>query len=380
VNGAAATVTKYYSLGAQRVAIRKGSTLYYELADHLGSASVTTDSSGNNMTRQNYYPFGALRPGPGNNLPVDETYLGKTLDAATGLVQMGARYYDPAIGRFTAPDPIAHPDEPQSLNPYAYAHNNPLTLSDPTGRDVTGMGAIAGYCGMKPWDCPAEWRPPPGRYTGIPVDATVGPPSDHRIGPFHGDRCGGCHISRKKAAQLIQQDATHGAGRGTWNACTVTHTMSAMDCRAAAGIGWESRSALDIFVAFLMLVPGAAEADATEEAAAPVIEGLLGRAATGMEPGVVSATSKAAAREGLAGLDSTSAQFAAANRAIARATSSSTIDVVQRGGDVVVRVARPGADGHQVIETVVTSDGTKRVVQLAYDSNGQLVHYDPKTP
>jgi hypothetical protein len=153
-----------------------------------------------------------------------------------------------------------------------------------------------------------------------------------------------------------------------------------MDCRAAAGIGWESRSALDIFVAFLMLVPGAAEADATEEAAAPVIEGLLGRAATGMEPGVVSATSKAAAREGLAGLDSTSAQFAAANRAIARATSSSTIDVVQRGGDVVVRVARPGADGHQVIETVVTSDGTKRVVQLAYDSNGQLVHYDPKTP
>ncbi|MGQ0824617.1 MAG: hypothetical protein ACT4OX_06240 [Actinomycetota bacterium] len=92
------------------------------------------------------------------------------------------------------------------------------------------------------------------------------------------------------------------------------------------------------------------------------------------------ATSKTAAREGLAGLGATEQQVAAANRAIGRATSTSTIDVVQSGPNVIVRVARPGVDGHQVIETVVRADGSKSVVQLAYDSSGRLVHYDPKTP
>jgi RHS repeat-associated protein len=139
VNGAAATVTKYYAIGSQRVAVREGSTLSYELADHLGSASATTDSSGNGLTRQNYYPFGALRPGPGNNLPVDETFLGKTRDDATGLTQLGARYYDSSIGRFISPDPLSDPANPQSINPYAYAANAPVTLSDPTGLSAFGF-------------------------------------------------------------------------------------------------------------------------------------------------------------------------------------------------------------------------------------------------
>lgn len=146
VNGATATVTTYYTLGSQRVAVRKGSTLNYELADQLGSASATTDSSGNNLVRQNYYPYGGLRPGPGNNLPVDETYLGKTLDAATSLVQMGARYYDPGIGRFISVDPLATPSAPQSLNPYSYSLNNPISNSDPSGLQSPGACSYQHNC------------------------------------------------------------------------------------------------------------------------------------------------------------------------------------------------------------------------------------------
>ena len=54
---------------------------------------MTTNSTGASPVIQRYYPFGAIRPGPGNALAIDQTYLGKTQDS-TGLIQMGARYYD----------------------------------------------------------------------------------------------------------------------------------------------------------------------------------------------------------------------------------------------------------------------------------------------
>jgi hypothetical protein len=96
--------------------------------------------------------------------------------------------------------------------------------------------------------------------------------------------------------------------------------------------------------------------------------------------GILGATSRAEARATLGNLNVTEAQAAAANRAIGRATSSSTIDVTTSGPNVVVRIIRPGTNGHQVIESIVGVDGSKSVVQLAYDSQGNLVHYDPKTP
>lgn len=52
----------------------------------------------------------------------------------TGLIYMRARYYDPEVGRFITADPMpGRPDLPQTLNPYAYAHNNPVNLTDPAG-------------------------------------------------------------------------------------------------------------------------------------------------------------------------------------------------------------------------------------------------------
>ncbi|MFE6252287.1 RHS repeat-associated core domain-containing protein [Streptomyces niveus] len=41
---------------------------------------------------------------------------------------MGARYYDPSLGRFTQPDPSG-----QDTNPYLYAGGDPVNGSDPTG-------------------------------------------------------------------------------------------------------------------------------------------------------------------------------------------------------------------------------------------------------
>lgn len=63
-------------------------------------------------------------------------YTGKERDAESGLDYFGARYYGSTMGRFMSPDPLGgHLENPQSLNKYAYALNNPLTNTDPTGLD-----------------------------------------------------------------------------------------------------------------------------------------------------------------------------------------------------------------------------------------------------
>jgi RHS repeat-associated protein len=79
---------------------------------------------------------------------------GKERDAESGLDYFLARYYSGAQGRFTSPD-IAGPDltNPQTLNKYRYALNNPLRYTDPNGlyeRDVHmsltwAVGEAAGF-------------------------------------------------------------------------------------------------------------------------------------------------------------------------------------------------------------------------------------------
>ncbi|WP_130800342.1 RHS repeat-associated core domain-containing protein, partial [Streptomyces otsuchiensis] len=54
-------------------------------------------------------------------------------DATTGLYNIGAREYDPALGRFISLDPIMDLTDPQQIHGYTYANNNPLAFTDPTG-------------------------------------------------------------------------------------------------------------------------------------------------------------------------------------------------------------------------------------------------------
>ena len=47
---------------------------------------------------------------------------------------MGARWYDAALGRWLSADTLVpKPENPQSLNRYAYVRNSPLNLVDPSG-------------------------------------------------------------------------------------------------------------------------------------------------------------------------------------------------------------------------------------------------------
>ena len=93
----------------------------------LGSNIVLTDEGKNVIARYEYDVFGAVRSevGTGDN---PRKFTGKEYESDVKLYYFAARYYDPYIGRFTQRDPIG-----DGVNWYVYAHNNPLSLIDPTG-------------------------------------------------------------------------------------------------------------------------------------------------------------------------------------------------------------------------------------------------------
>ncbi len=148
------TVTKYYFADAQRIAMRKytipqSMSVEYLLSDHLGSTSITTDTSGAKISEMRYKPWGEIRYSwtasqsttPAYSL-AKYTFTGQYSymdDPSTtgitegfGLMFYNARMYDPALGRFTSADLII-PGGVQGLDRYAYVNNSPVNFTDPSG-------------------------------------------------------------------------------------------------------------------------------------------------------------------------------------------------------------------------------------------------------
>ncbi len=123
--------------GNTRVAsIRSDGYEQYYHSDHLGSASVITDASGNQQQAIQYFPFGAYRQNTTNpNFPtVNYAFTDQEIDDDTGLYNYKARLYDPVLGRFLSADSmIPDPGNLQSYNRYSYCQNNPLIYTDPSG-------------------------------------------------------------------------------------------------------------------------------------------------------------------------------------------------------------------------------------------------------
>ena len=128
--GSVTGTTTYYPAGG---AMRVDSTLYYILTDHLGSATTTTDASGNIVSEQRYYPFGETRLSTGSIL-TDKLYTGQREITGLGIYHYQARFYSPKLGRFIQPDTIVPgASNPQNLNRYSYGLNNPVNNNDPSG-------------------------------------------------------------------------------------------------------------------------------------------------------------------------------------------------------------------------------------------------------
>ena len=139
--------------GNQRIALvpmppsgRTAAPSYFH-PDHLGSTGVLTNAQGIAEEHNSYRPYGQLHTHTGT-ADVAYKYTGQERDPSTGLYFYNARYYDPALGRFISPDTLVpNPLDPQALNRYAYARNNPVLYTDPTGNFFwipVIIGAVAG--------------------------------------------------------------------------------------------------------------------------------------------------------------------------------------------------------------------------------------------
>jgi len=113
--------------------------MHYYHGDSLGSTSLITDSNGNLVERSSYFPFGLSLEG-GKVSPYG--FTGQEQDTI-GLYYYGSRYYDPFLGQFLQPDSML-PDiyDPQQLNRYSYARNNPLKYTDPDGHEPLTITAV----------------------------------------------------------------------------------------------------------------------------------------------------------------------------------------------------------------------------------------------
>ena len=110
--------------------------VYYHTTDHLGSVRAITNMQGSVVERNGYYPFGS-ETALGSSYPklLDNRmkFNGKEVQTTgnLGLLDYGARMYDPAIGRWTAQDPLA--EEMYNLSPYRFSLNDPINYVDPNG-------------------------------------------------------------------------------------------------------------------------------------------------------------------------------------------------------------------------------------------------------
>lgn len=112
---------------------RTATTKRAYLTDRQGSViAVVNTTDGTVDRRYTYDPYGATTK-TANTEQYDSNpwrYTGAYQDNSTGLYKLGARYYQPMLGRFTQPDPSG-----QEANTYLYAGANPINGTDPSGLD-----------------------------------------------------------------------------------------------------------------------------------------------------------------------------------------------------------------------------------------------------
>jgi RHS repeat-associated protein len=120
-------------------------TVTYVYTDPQGTPLVKADASGNVIAKYDYTPYGNSITSLGT-APNGPGYTGHVNDPETGLVYMQARYYQPT-GRFPSPDAVGpSPGNIYSFNRYAYANNNPIINTDPTGMYATGLSGDQIQC------------------------------------------------------------------------------------------------------------------------------------------------------------------------------------------------------------------------------------------
>jgi RHS repeat-associated protein len=186
---------------------------------------------------------------------------GKERDAESGNDYFGARYYASSMGRFMSPDwaqqigPIPYADisDPQTLNLYAYAGNNPLAFRDLNGHshqecshssssDANGNISITTSCTnvLDGWDL-QYWRNSFTQKLNSEKAnlAALGAVLSRSLGSFGGPRAGKPFTPKGKQ-QVIQRNAAENGGRNVCENCGQPTTPAEQSQSGVARPGTEN--------------------------------------------------------------------------------------------------------------------------------------------
>jgi RHS repeat-associated protein len=130
------TVTAVYSAGAEKLS----GTLYWMLQDGQGSARQLLNSSQSTVAS---YTTDAFRNSVSSSGTAANPFQwnggsGYYSDSESGLQKVGARYYEPATGRWISQDSLlvaGSPADSQAVNRYLYCGADPVNGADPLGND-----------------------------------------------------------------------------------------------------------------------------------------------------------------------------------------------------------------------------------------------------
>lgn len=131
--GANQSITNIYEYGDRRSSATINGTKGYYLYDGRGSVASLAGNSGGNMISYTYDAYGVTTK---SNYTLNNPYQynAEYTDSSTNNQYLRARYYDASSGRFLTKDTVLGSiEKPITRNLYAYAGNNPLNITDPSG-------------------------------------------------------------------------------------------------------------------------------------------------------------------------------------------------------------------------------------------------------
>jgi RHS repeat-associated protein len=135
--------TRTYTANGMTIAERTGTagttttTLNWLSSDLLNTALMEINALTGAIVRRYADPFGKPR-GTAAPWSSNHGFLNAPTSVLSGLTHLGAREYDPELGRFLTVDIVLAPANPQQNNGYSYAGNNPVNRADPSGNCMTG--------------------------------------------------------------------------------------------------------------------------------------------------------------------------------------------------------------------------------------------------
>ena len=133
-----------------RLTLRQHTLFRYQYGNHLGSACLELDHSGDIISYEEYHPFGSsayrLMHAQSEAPPKRYRYTGMERDEESGLNYLGARYCAPELSRWCSADPQRLSG---GLNSFAFVDSNPVLFADRNGRIGTlALGLIGGAVGF----------------------------------------------------------------------------------------------------------------------------------------------------------------------------------------------------------------------------------------